>query len=75
MANKYVTIIPARGGSKRFPGKNIHEFMEKPLIAHSIQFSQNCSMVNHTYVTTDDVSIKKICLQYGAEIIDSPFTF
>ena len=69
---KYVTIIPARGGSKRFPGKNIHEFLGKPLLAHSIDYSKVCSSVCHTYVSTDDEHIKEVGLKYGAEIIDRP---
>lgn len=69
---KYITIIPARGGSKRFPGKNIHEFLDKPLIAHSIDFSYECSLVSHTYVSTDDEKIKNVSSQFGAEIINRP---
>lgn len=69
---KYISIIPARGGSKRFPGKNIHDFMGKPLIAHSIECSNACDLISHTYVSTDDEQIKRISLQYGAEVIDRP---
>lgn len=69
---KYITIIPARGGSKRFPGKNIHDFMGKPLIAHSVDCSKECTMVSQTYVSTDDEQIKQVSLQYGAEVIDRP---
>ena len=69
---KYITVIPARGGSKRFPGKNIHSFMGKPLIAHSIDCSIGCSLISRTFVSTDDARIKKVSTQYGAEIIDRP---
>ena len=69
---KYITIIPARGGSKRFSGKNIHDFMGKPLIVHSIDCSKACRQISHTYVSTDDEQIKQISLQYGAEVIDRP---
>lgn len=69
---KYVTIIPARGGSKRFPGKNIDEFIGKPLIAHSIDCSKNCNSISHTFVSTDDEEIKQVSLQYSAEVIDRP---
>lgn len=69
---KYITIIPARGGSKRFPGKNIHPFMGLPLIAHPIQCSKNCDLISHTFVSTDDEQIKQVSLQYGAEIIERP---
>ena len=68
----YITIIPARGGSKRFPGKNIHNFMGKPLITHSIECSKACSTISHTYVSTDDEQIKQVSLKYGAEVIDRP---
>ena len=69
---KYITIIPARGGSKRFPGKNIHQFQGKPLIAHSIRCSLACGQVSHTFVSTDDEQIKEVSLQFGAEIINRP---
>lgn len=69
---KYITIIPARGGSKRFPRKNIHDFIGKPLIAHSIEYSIACSLISHTYVSTDDEQIKLVSMQYGAEVIDRP---
>ena len=69
---EYITIIPARGGSKRFPGKNLYEFMGKPLIAHSIEYSMTCPSVHHTYVSTDDEKIKQVSLQFGAEVIDRP---
>ena len=67
-----LVIIPARGGSKRFPGKNIHDFLGKPLIAHSIDYSKGCSRISHTFVSTDDKQIKQVSLQYGAEVIDRP---
>ena len=69
---KFVTIIPARGGSKRFPGKNVHPLAEKPLICHSIDYSLNCKSINRTYVSTDADDIKMISQTYGAEIIDRP---
>lgn len=69
---KYITLIPARGGSKRFPGKNIYPFMGMPLIAHSIDSSKACSLISQTYVSTDDEQIKQVSLQYGAEVIDRP---
>lgn len=69
---KYVTVIPARGGSKRFPGKNIFPFAGKPLIAHSIDFSRKSPLIGATYVTTDAKEIKEIALKYGADIIIRP---
>ena len=69
---KIITIIPARGGSKRFPGKNIYPFVDKPLIAHSIEYSKNCPLVSATYVTTDDDNIKDVANKHGAMIINRP---
>lgn len=69
---KFVTVIPARGGSKRFPRKNVYEFMGKPLITHSIDYSFACDSVTGTYVSTDDDEIKSVSLSAGAEIINRP---
>ena len=69
---KFVTIIPARGGSKRFPGKNICQFAGIPLIAHSIEFSKKSPLVSSTFVTTDSLEIKNVALKYGAKIINRP---
>lgn len=67
---KYVALIPARGGSKRLPRKNILPLAGKPLIAHSIEYAKNESIP--VYVSTDDVEIKEISLQYGAKVINRP---
>lgn len=72
MNYKYITIIPARGGSKRFPGKNIHVLRNLPLISHSIEYSLKSPLIAGTYVSTDDEDIKSISKVAGAEIIDRP---
>ena len=72
---KYVTIIPARGGSKRFPGKNTHKLNGMPLISHSIEYSLSNSKIGGTYVSTDAEDIKNISCIAGAEIIDRPAEF
>lgn len=72
---KYVTIIPARGGSKRFPGKNTHLLNGMPLICHSIDFSLKNPKISGTYVSTDADDIKQISKVGGAEIIDRPAEF
>lgn len=69
---KFVTIIPARGGSKRFPGKNTYIFNGIPLICHSIHYSLNNPQITGTYVSTDDKDIKQISRAEGAEIINRP---
>lgn len=67
---KYIALIPARGGSKRLPRKNVLPLAGKPLIAHSIEYAKNENIP--VYVSTDDNEIKEISIQYGAEIIDRP---
>ena len=70
---KTIAIIPARGGSKRLPNKNILSLGGIPLIAHSILYAQaNRGIVDDIYVSTDDAQIKEIALQYGAKVIDRP---
>jgi len=62
-----VAIIPARGGSKRIPRKNVSEFCGQPLIAYSILAAMNSGMFDHVIVSTDDDQIRDIAKQYGAE--------
>ena len=60
--------IPARGGSKGVPGKNLALLAGKPLIAYSIEDSLNCSLVGRTIVSTDDPKIAEVARSYGAEV-------
>ena len=53
-------IIPARGGSKGIPNKNIKEFAGKPLIVHSIEYALNSKLVDEVLVSTDDSKISII---------------
>jgi CMP-N-acetylneuraminic acid synthetase len=70
---KNIAIIPARGGSKRIPEKNIQLFGGLPLLAHSIQYALvNTEIIDAIYVSTDDSTIKSIALEYGAKVIDRP---
>jgi CMP-N-acetylneuraminic acid synthetase len=72
---KTIAIIPARGGSKRLPNKNILPLGGIPLIAHSILYAQkNSAFIDEIYVSTDDEAIKKISLAYGVKVIDRPDT-
>lgn len=66
-----VAIIPARGGSKRIPRKNIREFCGKPMIAWSIEAALKSGSFSQIVVSTDDHEIADIAEQYGAEV---PFT-
>jgi CMP-N-acetylneuraminic acid synthetase len=69
---KSIAIIPARGGSKRLPGKNIMPLGDIPLIAHSIREAQRHPFIDAVYVSTDDAQIKAVALEYGAPVIDRP---
>lgn len=68
-----IAIIPARGGSKRFPEKNIRLLGELPLLVHSIRYAlENSELIDEVYVSTDNQIIKNIALDNGAKIIDRP---
>ena len=70
---KTIAIIPARGGSKRLPGKNSMLLNGIPLLAHSILYAQaNADIISEIYVSTDDTEIKCIATEYGAKVIDRP---
>jgi CMP-N-acetylneuraminic acid synthetase len=72
---KNIAIIPARGGSKRIPEKNIQMFGGVPLLVHSIQYAlANKEIIDDVYVSTDDLTIKSIALANGAKVIDRPAT-
>ena len=68
MNKKCVAIIPARGGSKRIPRKNIKLFFGKPLIAYSIEVALRSELFERVIVSTDDEEIAKIAREYGAEV-------
>jgi CMP-N-acetylneuraminic acid synthetase len=63
-----VAIIPARGGSKRIPHKNIVDFCGKPLIAWTIEAAQQTGIFDAIVVSTDDEEIAKVSREYGAEV-------
>ena len=65
-------IIPARGGSKRIPKKNIKEFCGKPLIAYSIKTAKKSKLFSKIVVSTDDEEIAKISINLGTEILFRP---
>jgi len=65
---KAIAIIPARGGSKRIPRKNIKDFYGKPLIAYSIETALLSKLFDKVIVSTDDKQIASIAKSYGAEI-------
>lgn len=62
-----IAIIPARGGSKRIPRKNIREFAGKPMIVHAISAAKQSGLFAHIVVSTDDDEIAGIACDWGAE--------
>lgn len=67
-----LTIIPARGGSERLPGKNVAPLAGKPLISWTIEASLLSRRVRRTVVSTDDAEIARISRECGAEVIERP---
>ena len=66
-------LIPARGGSKGIPGKNIKNFEGKPLISHTIEYALSSKhLINNIIVSTDDDQIAAVSKASGAEIIERP---
>jgi N-acylneuraminate cytidylyltransferase len=66
-AAKVLALVPARGGSKGIPRKNIRDFAGHPLIAYSIAAGLHAALVNRVIVSTDDEEIAEVARQYGAE--------
>lgn len=70
---KTIAIIPARGESKRLPGKNLLLLNGLPLIAYSILYAKaNSEIIDAVYVSTDCPKIKEIAVEFGAKVIDRP---
>ena len=71
---KVLAVIPARGGSKGIPGKNILQLAGKPLVAYSIEQALATRTVSRVVVSTDSEEIAAVALAYGAEVVDRPDT-
>lgn len=69
---KILAIIPARGGSKGVPGKNIQTVAGKPLLAHTIEQAHHSNLVSRVVVSTDSPHIGAVASQYGAELVWRP---
>lgn len=65
---KILGIIPARGGSKGVPGKNIKILGTKPLIAYAIESALSTNLIQDVVVSTDSIEIKEIAIQFGAQV-------
>lgn len=66
--SRYLAIIPARGGSKRIPRKNIRDFAGKPIVSYSIQAAIESKCFDEVMISTDDRDIALVGEQYGAKI-------
>jgi CMP-N,N'-diacetyllegionaminic acid synthase len=69
---RILSIIPARGGSKGLPRKNIAKLNGKPLIAYSIESALNSNFVNRVIVSTEDAEIAEVSRSHGSEVLDRP---
>ncbi|HCC23170.1 TPA: hypothetical protein DF272_03255 [Candidatus Falkowbacteria bacterium] len=67
-----LAIIPARGGSKRLPGKNIKDLVGKPMISYTIETAKHCSYIDRVVVSTDYEEISAVAKNSGAEVIMRP---
>ena len=67
-----LSIIPARGGSKGIPQKNVQYLADKPLIAHTILSAKRVTQIDRVIVSTDDAEIADTAKKYGAEVILRP---
>lgn len=65
---KNLAIIPARGGSKRIPRKNVKPFLGKPMLAYSIEAALATGLFDEVIVSTDDEEIAEVARQYGAKV-------
>lgn len=63
-----IAIIPARGGSKGLPGKNVRPLNGKPLIAYAIEEALKAKHIDRVIISTDDEEIARVAVQYGAEL-------
>jgi CMP-N-acetylneuraminic acid synthetase len=67
VVNETIAVIPARGGSKRIPRKNMVDFLGKPMVAWTIEAALQSGLFGHVLVSTDDAEIARLARQYGAE--------
>ncbi|MFB7890850.1 cytidylyltransferase domain-containing protein [Microbacterium sp. NPDC056044] len=70
--SEVVAIIPARGGSKGIPRKNLQRVGGVPLVARAVEAARRCPAVDRVVVTTDDVDIAAVAAEWGAEVVERP---
>ena len=69
---RVVAVIPARGGSRGIPGKNLRQVAGIPLIVRAIDAARSCELIDRVIVTTDDAAIADAALAAQAEVVDRP---
>ena len=67
-----IAIIPARGGSKGLPRKNIHKLNSKPLISYTVESALACDFIDKVAVSTEDDEIAEVAKKFGASVIKRP---
>ncbi len=67
-----IAVIPARGGSKRIPRKNIRTFHGRPMIVYAIKTAEESRLFDRIIVSTDDLEIEEVSLRCGAEVLKRP---
>ncbi len=72
MSNKVVAIIPARGGSKRLPRKNLYPFFGRPLMQWAVEACRAAELVDDVFVSTEDAEIAALAKKLGVGVIDRP---
>jgi CMP-N,N'-diacetyllegionaminic acid synthase len=75
LAHKVIAIVPARGGSKGVPKKNIRKLGGEPLIGYTLRVAKSVKEIDHLVVSTDDNDISDIAKSYGVEVISRPHEF
>jgi len=68
MTERVLAVIPARSGSKRFPGKNVADIDGKPLLAHTIEHAAEATTVDRAVVSTDDEGFADIAREWGGDV-------
>lgn len=68
-------FIPARGGSKGIPRKNLADLAGKPLVAHTIAHAQASQWIDRVFVNSEDEEIRTVAARYGADVISRPEEF
>ena len=68
MKNEILCVIPARGGSKGIPSKNIQKICGKPLIQYTIETAKNSKLISRIIISTDSEKIAKIARKLGVEV-------